>query len=157
MVEHAESSARTRSLRAPRRHGILQGMKSPVHPPLGVLVRRAFALRCPRCGGRGIWRSWFKMEHACPTCGLVLERGESSDFFIGAYLINLVVAELSAVIVAAVMWMTLGSRVSFNVLWGASMALAILMPILFYPFSRDLWLALDLHFRPSEAGDVQRR
>ena len=84
----------------------------------------------------------------------MLERGESHDFFIGAYLINLVVAELAAVAVAAVMWIALGSLVSFNVLWGASMRLAVVMPLLFYPFSRDLWLALDLHFRPTEAGDM---
>jgi hypothetical protein len=93
------------------------------------------------------------MHRACPTCGQVFERGESSDFWIGAYLINLVVAESSAVVIAGVMWLALGDRVSFNVLWGASMALAILMPIVFYPFSRELWLAFDLHFRPSEAGD----
>ena len=97
------------------------------------------------------------MVHACPTCGQVFERGESSDFFIGAYLINLVVAELSAMVAAAGMWFTLGSRVSFNVLWAASMLLAIGMPIVFYPFSRELWLAFDLHFRPSEAGDRQAR
>jgi uncharacterized protein (DUF983 family) len=123
-------------------------------PTLRALIARAIARRCPRCGGGGIWQSWFRMKHACPTCGQVLERGESEDFFIGAYLINLVVAELSAVVIAAVMWIWLGSRVSFNVLWGASMALAIIMPVIFYPFSRELWLALDLHFRPSEAGDV---
>jgi uncharacterized protein (DUF983 family) len=97
------------------------------------------------------------MRHACPRCGQVFERGESEDFFIGAYLINLVVAEMSAVIIAATMWIALGSRASFNVLWGASMALAVVMPIAFYPFSRELWLAFDLHFRPSEAGDVQGR
>jgi hypothetical protein len=34
-----------------------------------------------------------------------------------------------------------------------SMALAVLMPIIFYPFARDLWLAWDLHFRPAEEGD----
>jgi uncharacterized protein (DUF983 family) len=123
---------------------------------LPELVGRALTLRCPRCGARGIWRSWFTMHHACPTCGQVLERGETSDFWIGAYLINLVVAELSAVIIAGVMWVTLGSRVSFNALWGASMVLAVVMPILFYPFSRDLWLALDLHFRPEEQGDRLR-
>lgn len=49
---------------------------------------------------------------------------------------------------------TLGDRVSFNVLWGASMALAVLMPIVFYPFSRELWLAFDLYFRPNESGDA---
>jgi uncharacterized protein (DUF983 family) len=126
-------------------------------PSLGALLGRALTLRCPRCGARGIWQSWFRMKHACPVCGQVFERGESHDFFIGAYLINLVVAELSAVIIAAIMWITLGSRVSFNVLWGASMALAVIMPIIFYPFSRELWLAFDLHFRPSEAGDVEGR
>jgi uncharacterized protein (DUF983 family) len=122
---------------------------------MGLLVRRALLLSCPRCGGRGIWQSWFRMKHACPTCGQVFERGESHDFFIGAYLINLVVAETTAVIAAAVMWIVLGSRVSFNVLWGASMALAVLVPVLFYPFSRELWLAFDLYFRPEEAGDVR--
>ena len=29
--------------------------------------------------------------------------------------------------------------------------------IVFYPFARDLWLAWDLHFRPSEEGAVVRR
>jgi uncharacterized protein (DUF983 family) len=129
-------------------------MATPVRPTLGTLVTRALLLRCPRCGGRDIWQSWFRMKHACPTCGQVFERGESHDFFIGAYLINLVVAESTAVVVAAAMWIALGARVSFNVLWGASMVLAVVMPVIFYPFSRDLWLAFDLHFRPTEAGDM---
>jgi hypothetical protein len=29
------------------------------------------------------------------------------------------------------------------------------MPIAFYPFARQLWLAFDLHFRPREEGDVR--
>lgn len=123
--------------------------------PVGLVTGtlRGLARRCPRCGGRDIWRSWFHMKHACPTCGQVLERGESSDFWIGAYLVNLVVAELAAVIVAAVMWFAMWERLTFNELWAASMVLAVVMPILFYPFARDLWLAWDLHFRPTEAGD----
>ena len=130
------------------------GMVPPAPPSLGTLIGRALLLRCPRCGARGIWQSWFKMKHACPVCGQVFERGESHDFFIGAYLINLVVAESAAIVVAAAMWITLGSRVSFNVLWGVSMALAVIMPVVFYPFSRELWLAFDLYFRPREAGDM---
>jgi len=97
------------------------------------------------------------MKHACPTCGQVLERGESRDFWIGAYVINLVAAEMVAVLIAAVLWLSLWPRVSFNFLWGASMVLAIITPIVFYPFARDLWLAWDLHFRPNEEGDVVRR
>ncbi len=124
---------------------------------LARLTGRALLRRCPRCGGGGIWRSFFAMKHACPTCGQVLERGESSDFWVGAYLINLVIAELMAVAIAAVLWLATWPRISFNVLWGASMALAIIMPIVFYPFARDLWLAWDLYFRPHEEGDVASR
>lgn len=141
----------------PPRAGATNPMAASQRPSLAVLLGRALRRRCPRCGAGGIWLSWFKMRHACPVCGQVFERGESHDFFIGAYLINLVVAEASAIVIAAIMWITLGSRVSFNVLWGASMALAVIMPVIFYPFSRELWLAFDLYFRPSEAGDVQGR
>jgi uncharacterized protein (DUF983 family) len=121
---------------------------------LARLVGRATLLRCPRCGARGVWRSWFRMRHACPACGLAFERGEAADFWIGAYLINLVVAEVSAVLIAGALWFTFGARVSFNTMWAASIALAIVMPMVFFPFSRTLWLAFDLHFRPAEAGDA---
>ena len=135
-------------------HGT-RGFDRPIaRATLPQLTGRALLLRCPRCGAGGIWESWFRMKHACPSCGQVLERGESRDFWIGAYLINLVVAELVAVLIAAALWVGLWPRVSFNFLWGASMLLAVVMPIAFYPFSRDLWLAVDLHFRPHEAGDV---
>ena len=32
-------------------------------------------------------------------------------------------------------------------------ALAVLSPVLTYPFARAVWLAWDLAFRPVEAGD----
>lgn len=116
---------------------------------------RAARLRCPRCGARGMWRTWFAMHHACPNCGQRFERGEDSDFWVGAYLINLVVAETSAIAIAAAMWLTFGASAPFRLLWGASMALVIVTPMLFYPFSRTLWLAIDIHFRPAEAGDYR--
>jgi hypothetical protein len=34
------------------------------------------------------------------------------------------------------------------------LVLAVLLPIMFFPFSRTLWLAWDLSFRPSEPGDT---
>lgn len=123
--------------------------------PLRARVGWALLLRCPRCGARGAWRSWLRMHEACARCGQLFERGESSDFWVGAYLINLVMAECTAVLLGGVMWLVFGSRMSFNLLWAASIALAILMPVMFYPFSRTLWLAFDLHFRPSERGDVR--
>ena len=55
---------------------------------------RAASLHCPRCGGGDILRSWLKMRERCPTCGLALERGEQSDFWIGAYVFNLCLGEV---------------------------------------------------------------
>src|SRR5258705_12039982 len=71
---------------------------TPAIPTSSVATKfgRALLLRCPRCGSRGILRSWLKMRDHCPTCGLALERGEASDFWIGAYVFNLVAGELIA-------------------------------------------------------------
>lgn len=117
------------------------------------MIGRALLLRCPRCGGRGIWRSWFKIKHDCPTCGLVLERGESEDYWLGAYMFNLVAAELVSVATAVAVIIALWPKVPWNFVWALSVVLAIVMPVLFLPFARDLWLAFDLMFRPPDAAD----
>lgn len=119
---------------------------SPPSPP--KMIVRAVHLRCPRCGGSGIWRSWFKTKHACPTCDLVFERGESEDYWLGAYMFNLVAAELVSVGIAVIVIIVLWPNVPWNLVWGLSVILAILMPVLFLPFARNLWLAFDPMFRP---------
>lgn len=123
-------------------------------PSVARMFARAFALRCPRCGGSGILRTWFAMRERCPTCNLALERGERSDFWIGAYVFNLVFGELLAIGIP-IIWMIASSP---NQPWAKIETLAVVlcvaMPFLFFPFSRTLWLAWDLSFRPSEPGDV---
>src|SRR5690606_17057747 len=41
---------------------------------------RALRLRCPHCGGKEVFSSFFVLKRHCPTCGLRLERGEG-DYF----------------------------------------------------------------------------
>jgi uncharacterized protein (DUF983 family) len=114
---------------------------------------RALRLRCPRCGGKGILRNWLKMKDHCPTCGLALERGESSDFWIGAYVFNLAIGELIAIGVP-VIWMILSSpNQPWTLIEVVAMILCVGLPFAFFPMSRTLWLAWDLSFRPSEPGD----
>jgi uncharacterized protein (DUF983 family) len=114
-------------------------------------IGRALGLRCPRCGSRGIVRTWFTMQERCPNCGLTLARGETSDYWLGAYAINLVVAEsLAAFIAFGVLWATWPDYMAAQV---TGMVLAVALPEAFYPFSRTLWLAWDLSFRPREEGD----
>jgi uncharacterized protein (DUF983 family) len=114
-------------------------------------VGRALLLRCPRCGSGGVVKNWFALRDRCPTCNLALGRGEATDYWLGAYAINLVVAEgLAAVIAITVLWLTWPRYMAAQI---TGMTLAVVLPILFFPFSRTLWLAWDLSFRPNEVGD----
>ena len=94
------------------------------------------------------------MRDACPRCGLMLERGESSDFWIGAYVFNLAAGEVFA-IAAPVAWaIATWPNPPWTRIEIVAVVLAIGLPVLFFPLSRTLWLAWDLSFRPFEPGDV---
>lgn len=109
---------------------------------LGVALRRA----CPRCGRAPIWRSWFRLRERCDACGFVPHRGEP-DYFIGAYLVNLIVAELAcAVLVAAYAIATWPP--DWDVVRWLAVAIAVAAPLVAYPFTVTLWLAVDVVFRP---------
>lgn len=96
------------------------------------------------------------MHNACPTCALALERGEQSEFWIGAYVFNLVAGELVAIGIPVVWMIATAPNQPWMAIEVAAIALAVGLPFAFYPFSRTLWLAWDLSFRPSEPGDSGR-
>jgi uncharacterized protein (DUF983 family) len=128
-----------------------------VVPRMRDVVRkfaRALTLRCPNCGGTRVLRSWFKLKHRCATCGIRLDRGEVDDYFLGGMFFNIVLAEvvfaLVLLIVVVVMWP--------NVPWaGVEYSLIVAMiaaPVVLYPVSRLMWLALDLLLRPPDAAEM---
>jgi uncharacterized protein (DUF983 family) len=119
------------------------------------VTARALVLRCPRCGGRGVFRSWFRLEPECPTCGLALERGESEDHWFGAVAVNLVAAELLGVGAILVWIIATWPDVPWTAVQYTGPLIMIALPVLFYPFSRALWLAWDLYLRPAVPGDKQ--
>jgi uncharacterized protein (DUF983 family) len=118
------------------------------------ILARAAVRRCPHCGGTGLFRSYLHQRHACPHCGLRLDRGER-DFFIGAYTINLIVAELVVVAGALVVALATWPDVPWTALmWGLAL-LMVVVPILLYPLSRQLWLGFDLIFQPARVSDFE--
>jgi uncharacterized protein (DUF983 family) len=118
------------------------------------LFARAIVLHCPRCGGGAILRSWLKMKDRCPTCGLALERGENSDFWIGAYVFNLAFGEVLAIGIPIIWMIASAPNQPWTKIEILAVVLCITLPFLFFPFSRTLWLAWDLSFRPVEPGDA---
>jgi uncharacterized protein (DUF983 family) len=114
---------------------------------VGRLVRMSLRRRCPRCGDGRIWDGWLKLRRTCDQCGFVAHRDEP-DYFIGAYLVNLIVAELAAAIVCAIVVLVTWPDTPWTaVLWLGATA-AIISPLVFYPFTVTLWLAVDVFFRP---------
>jgi len=105
-----------------------------------ALVRGA-TRRCPRCGSRGLFESWFHIRARCPRCGLRLEREEGG--FLGAMTINYVATAL-VWLALLVVWLVLDlPDVHVAQLTIASIAVAIVVPLLFWPISKSIWAAVD--------------
>lgn len=111
------------------------------------LTARALALRCPRCGGGSLFRSWWHTKPLCPACGFALDRGEP-DFWIGGYAVNLVLAEFIVTIIVVAIVVGTWPDVPWTQIQFGGGAMAILFPLLTFPVSRILWLAWDYCFRP---------
>ena len=108
---------------------------------------RAFHLRCPRCGGRPIVKSWFAMHERCPACGLRLDRGESG-YQVGSYMVAMIMIELIfAAILIGILLVTWPTPPWTLLQWGG-VALMLLGPVALFPFTKTLYLAFDLTFRP---------
>lgn len=121
-------------------------------PSTSTRLLRALALHCPECGSGGLFRRWLFLKPRCPRCALRTDRA-NPDHFVGAYLVNLVVAELLFAIAFGA-WML---SVWPNVPWGrieyVLVAAMLVAPLLLYPFTRTVWLAADLIFDPPRATD----
>ena len=127
-------------------------MERPVRHAL-LLFWRAIRLRCPNCGGGPIFRSWFRVRPYCASCGLPIERGEQG-YQVGSYMFNIIAAELIFVAVfLGVVFITWPSPPWLLLQYGG-IALMILAPVIFYPFSKTLFLAFDLLFRPATRDEL---
>lgn len=116
------------------------------------LLGRAFRLRCPDCGEGALFSGWIKLRTKCDGCGLHFERGEH-DHFLGAYLLNFIVAELLVVVALVGAMILTWPDVPWSTLKMWLIIMVIPAPVVTYPFSRAVWLALDLQFQPRRPGD----
>jgi len=119
-----------------------------------MLFWGAARLRCPNCGGGPLFSYWVRMRERCPVCGIQLERGEEG-YQVGAYMFNIVAAELIfAAIFLGVLASTWPTPPWDELLYGG-VAIMISAPFIFYPFSKTLFLAFDLIFRPPAPNDFE--
>ena len=98
------------------------------------------------------------MKERCPGCGFKFEREEG--FFLGAYTVNLAISEGLLLLLAVFpLIFLLGTNRDVSV-WPivvVGLLAAIVAPLVFYPFSRTIWSALDLMLRPSDHTEPSDR
>ncbi len=112
------------------------------------ILLRGLVLRCPNCGQGGLFRQWLRMDDRCPQCGLHFEREEG--YWTGAVAINTVVTELVFFgILAVAVILTWPDPPLVPLLVGA-LLINVLFPLFFYPFSKTIWVAIDLCLHPLE-------
>jgi uncharacterized protein (DUF983 family) len=117
-------------------------------------IGRGFVRHCPRCGAGDLFESWFRMKDRCPRCGLRFVREEGD--FLGAYVINYGAA---SAVVAIVLFLLIAVEATGNHRWlvpllGAGGLVAVVTPIVCYPFSKTVWAAIELIMRPLDPHEV---
>ena len=112
-----------------------------------ALLSRALRLRCPHCGGGPVFVTWSHLVPNCPVCGLGFERGEQG-YWLGAYFFNLMAVEtvFSVWVVGFLLWTW--PNPPWELFQATTIALMLVVPVAFFPYSKTLFLAFDLWCAP---------
>ncbi|MDJ0924072.1 MAG: DUF983 domain-containing protein [Acidimicrobiia bacterium] len=105
------------------------------------------------CGQRRIFRKWFTMLERCPRCNLRFERIDGH--LTGALGINTVVSIVVVLVVGVFGGVLTYPDLPLAPLVTSITLVAAVFPILFYPFSKTIWTAIDLRMRPLEPGETE--
>ncbi len=129
-------------------------------PPPGRLrmLGRGLLKRCALCGSGKLFTRWFRMKERCPRCRYLFEREEG--FFLGAYVINLAIAQGLVILLAVVPLIVRLAGDPDAAIWpfvAGGLVGAVVAPLVFYPWSKTIWTAFDLILRPVWAAEPNDR
>jgi uncharacterized protein (DUF983 family) len=126
--------------------------RGDIRTKLGPMMARALLRRCPRCGGAGWFTGWFSKGERCRTCGYRYER--QPGFLVGALTVNTIVTFGLIAVVVLVGTILSYPDLALVPIVVAAVAVAVIVPIVLYPFSYTIWAAVDLAMRPLEPAEV---
>jgi uncharacterized protein (DUF983 family) len=116
------------------------------------MVLRGFRRRCPRCGRGKAFASYFTLRERCPVCGYGFYREEG--YWVGAMIINIAACEVWFFLLFVGSLLLTLPDVNWPVILVVALVTNGLLPIVFYPHSKTVWMAIDLHFHPTERGEA---
>lgn len=126
-------------------------MAAPLPLTPSRVVLRGLTRRCPLCGRRGIFTSWFHQRERCPTCNYPTNRVD--DQWIGSLGMNTIVSLGTLMVVIAVGFTVTYPDPPVALLLAVAVAVAVVVPVAFFPISKSLWSAIDMAMRPPEPSD----
>ncbi|MDH4117708.1 MAG: DUF983 domain-containing protein [Acidimicrobiia bacterium] len=116
-----------------------------------TLVGRALRRRCPRCGNGPSFETWLRMAENCPACGFRFER--EHGFWVGAMIINTILSFASLLAVFVGGWVAFWPNVPWTGLLVATVSVAGVTPLLYYPMSKSLWSAIEMSYHELEPAE----
>jgi uncharacterized protein (DUF983 family) len=122
-------------------------------------MSRGMTRRCARCGSGGLFRRWVSMVPDCPRCGLHFER--EAGYWAGALAINIIVVGGIFAVVFVVTLLLTAPDIPVAPLLAVLVPIMVIGPIVTYPFSKTIWVAVDRAFLQrldaNEQADEQLR
>ncbi|MFA5884583.1 MAG: DUF983 domain-containing protein [Acidimicrobiia bacterium] len=113
-------------------------------PGTTTLFWRGATKHCPRCGSGHLFKRYFTMRADCPRCGLHFEREEG--YWVGALAVNIaLVFAIFTVAFVLILAFTIPD-VPVGPILMVLVPVMVLGPVLFYPFSKTLWMFIDYGF-----------
>jgi len=123
-------------------------------PSNGKMIVRSLLRRCPNCGNHQAWFvRWFKQGERCVGCGVKRTRdtdGHELGSMTIASVVNIVLIMIAIGIAIAITAPDVPVLTLYIVLASA----ALVFPVLTWPMTHTLWMALDLIFRPMGIDEV---
>ena len=114
---------------------------------MGRFLLHALRRRCPHCGHKGVFTGYYRLVDRCPSCQHLYAR--EPGYWVGAIIVNLAVTEaLFGILFVGGIFAT-APEVQWLPLLVIGVVTNALFPLLFFPLSKTVWVALDLYFNPS--------
>ncbi len=110
--------------------------------PAWRLLARGLAARCPACGSGGLFSGAFKLKSRCPRCRFDFDR--EPGWWIGAMMVNIGAAMALFGLYFPLSLIITWPDVPWTLITVVGCLIMGVFPIVFYPISKTLWLAMDI-------------
>ncbi len=132
-------------------------MATPGHeaPSRATIFLRGITGRCAVCGKTRLTPKWVSVKFRCDRCDFSIERHEGH--FVGAVGMNTIVtfgSILITVIIGAALTAPEIPAVELSII---TVAVGLIVSVVFFPISKTLWSAIDLMMVDLEPGEVDPR